>query len=85
MLEDAPAGATPTQRFARSAAGTLLAAALLGVRDALEGRPEEEPAVIDAWAGEPFGPERILMRLDPDDPADSIVWIRAPRTPADLW
>ena len=37
----------PIDRFRRGAAGSVIAAGLLGVRDALEGRPEkEEPAVV---------------------------------------
>jgi hypothetical protein len=85
VLEEPPGPPTPTQRFARTAAGTVLSAALLGLRDALEGRPDDEAPVIDEWSGEPLHGDRILIRLDPDDPADSIVLIRAPRSVADLY
>ena len=37
----------PIDKFRRGAAGSVIAAGLLGVRDALEGRPEkEEPAIV---------------------------------------
>jgi hypothetical protein len=77
--EQHPGLETPTRRFARTAAGTVVSAAMLGLRDALEGRTDDEPAIVEDWAGEPHDPDEILMRLDPDNPADSIVLIRAPR------
>ena len=45
----------PIDKFRRSGAGTVIAAGLLGVRDALEGRPErEEPAIV---SGAPESPQ----------------------------
>jgi hypothetical protein len=79
-----PSLTTPTRRFARTAAGTVVSAAMLGLRDALEGRKDDEPAIVEDWSGEPHGPDEILMRLDPDNPADSIVLIRVPRYVSDI-
>jgi hypothetical protein len=43
----------PVDRFRQTAAGTVIAAGLLGLRDALEGRPEREeiPIVNEAPSG----------------------------------
>jgi hypothetical protein len=60
----------PIDRFRRSGAGSVIAAGLLGVRDALEGRPErEEPAII-ADAPEPRL-DHIDLVLDPEHPERS--------------
>ncbi len=60
-----------------------MAAALLGIRDVIEGERDDEPAAVKDWAGEPADDE-ILMRLDPDHPEDSIVIVRAPRFATDV-
>ncbi|MDQ1478807.1 MAG: hypothetical protein QOE62_4036 [Actinomycetota bacterium] len=66
----------PIERFHRTAVGTAFAAGLLGLSDALEGRKDPTPAIIEDWAGgEPFK-EPIVLRLDPDHPEDSIVMVR---------
>jgi len=66
----------PIERFHRTSVGAVLAAGLLGLRDALEPPKDETPAIVENWnAGEPFA-DPILMRLDPDNPADSIVVVR---------
>jgi hypothetical protein len=59
---DAAEGSRPVDRFRRTAVGSIAAAGLLGLRDALEGRPEkEEPAIVVDAPGK---------RHDPDDPID---------------
>jgi len=64
-------------RYRRSAGATVLAAGLLGLRDAIEETPEEEPVVEQRLAGgRPAGPVEVF--LDPDDPAASLVVIRDP-------
>jgi hypothetical protein len=65
----------PTDRFRRTAAGTAIAAGLLGLRDALEGRPDREEPVLEAEApGEP-PPDGIELFLDPEHPERSVVVI----------
>lgn len=60
----------PIDRFRRSSAGTVIAAGLLGVRDALEGRPEREEPAIVADAPEPKL-DHIDIVLDPEHPERS--------------
>ena len=77
--EDSPEHAEPApiEKFRRSAAGSVFAAGLLGLRDVLEPPKNEEPAIVESWSGgsEPFT-EPIVLRLDPDHPEDSIVMVR---------
>jgi len=63
----------PVDRIKRTAAGTVVAAGLLGLRDALEGRPEkDEPAiVVDAPAAPP--PDRIEVLIDFERPGHALV------------
>ena len=70
----------PVDKFRRSAAGSVIAAGMFGLRDALEGRPEkEEPAiVVDAPTSQPKGPVEVM--LDFDHPERSKVVIRRPPT-----
>ena len=69
----------PIDRFRRSSAGTVIAAGLLGVRDALEGRPEREEPAIVADAPEPKL-DHIDIVLDPDHPERSraVVYLPPP-------
>jgi hypothetical protein len=60
----------PIDKFRRSAAGSVIAAGLLGVRDALEGRPEKEEPAIVADAPEPTL-DHIDLVLDPEHPERS--------------
>ena len=71
----------PTDRIRRTAAGTVIAAGLLGLRDALEGRPEREEPVLEADdAGEPPA-DGIELFLDPGlrMPSVSVAWKLAKR------
>jgi hypothetical protein len=67
----------PVHRFRGTAIGTVLSAALTGLGDALEPSKKEDPAIVIEHDGgpEPFT-EPIVLRLDPDDPRDSIVLVR---------
>lgn len=73
-------------RLARTATGTVLVAALQGLRDVLHDRRRDEAPVVADWAGDPPFSEPIVLRLDPDEPADSIAmvrpWLLAPTSPA---
>ena len=60
----------PIDKFKRGAAGSVIAAGLLGVRDALEGRPEREEPAIVSEAPEPKL-DHIDIVLDPDHPERS--------------
>jgi hypothetical protein len=69
MDSDAAAHAEPrpVDRFRQTAAGTVVAAGLLGLRDALEGRPEREEVTIVSEA--PTRPEDgFRLVFDADDP-----------------
>jgi hypothetical protein len=70
----------PIQKFRTTAVGSVLAAGLLGLRDVIEPPKDEEPAIVESWAGDPFDDDMVL-RLDPDNPADSIVMIRVRNRP----
>lgn len=73
---DEHAAPAPIARFQRSAVGAVLAGGLLGLRDVLEPPKDETPAIVENWAGgEPFD-DPYVVRLDPDNPADSIVMVR---------
>jgi hypothetical protein len=76
VLEEEPAPTRPVDRFARTTAGVMLSASMLGLRDALEGPRDDEPAIVREWAGEPPVPGPLSVRLDPDNPQDSIILVR---------
>jgi hypothetical protein len=76
MLEEEPARPRPVDRFARTSAGLVLSASMLGLRDVLEGPREERPGIVEAHAGEPPVPGGVSMRLDPDNASDSIILVR---------
>jgi 4'-phosphopantetheinyl transferase superfamily len=78
---DPPAAAetSPTLRFAESSIGSALGAAMSGLGAVLEpSKKREIPAIVIDHEGNDGADEPILMRLDPDNPADSIVVIRRP-------
>lgn len=67
----------PVDRFRRSATGAVVAAGLLGLRDALEGRPEKEEVAIVNEA--PDAPPRDLdVVIDFDHPERSVAVVRRP-------
>jgi hypothetical protein len=67
----------PIDKFRKSATGSVLAAGMLGLGQIFESVEKEEPAIVVDAGGDAFDPE-LLIRLDPDNPADSIVMIRRP-------
>ena len=69
----------PIDKFHRSAAGSVSMAWMLGLRDALEGRPEKEETEISTEA--PAQPQsgNIDLVLDPEHPERSVVIVRRPR------
>jgi 4'-phosphopantetheinyl transferase len=66
----------PIDKFRGTAVGSVLAAGLLGLRDALEPPREEEVAIVQNYSGDPPFTEPIVLRLDPEHPEDSIVMVR---------
>ena len=74
-----------TERLRHTAVGTVVAAGLLGLRDALEGRPEQEETVMEVEASGAPPPDGLELFLDPDDPTKSVVVIHpvAPSAEAD--
>jgi hypothetical protein len=67
----------PVDRFRRSATGAVVAAGMLGLRDALEGRPEKEEVTIVNEA--PAAPPRDLeVLIDFDHPERSVAVVRPP-------
>jgi hypothetical protein len=73
----------PVDRFRRAAVGRVVAAGLLGLRDALEGRPERDEVAIVSVAPGPGLPARLDIQLDPDHPESSLVVVRPPATSGD--
>ena len=70
-------GDRPVERFRRSATGAVVAAGLLGLRDALEGRPEKEEVTIVNEA--PDAPPRDLeVVIDFDHPERSVAVVHRP-------
>ncbi len=68
----------PVDRFRRGAVGSVVAAGLLGLRDALEGRPEREDVTIVSEAPEGEGGATLDVRLDPDHPERSVAIVHRP-------
>jgi hypothetical protein len=68
----------PVDRFRRGAAGSVIAAGLLGLRDAMEGRPEREEIVIVTEAPSQPHDDNLEMMLDPEHPERSVVIVRRP-------
>jgi hypothetical protein len=76
------AGDRPVDRFRRSASGAVVAAGLLGLRDALEGRPEKEEVTIVNEA--PAAPPRDLeIVIDFDHPERSVAVVHHPEDDTD--
>jgi hypothetical protein len=77
--DDAENWERPVDRFRRSAAGSVVAAGLLGLRDVMEGRPErEEVTIVNEAPTRPVGDLDVV--LDPDHPERAIAIVRR-RTP----
>jgi hypothetical protein len=62
--------------------GSVLGAAMLGLRDAIYGRQDNEVAIVQEAAGDPPDEDLHDIRLDPEHPERSEVVIR-PRPSAD--
>jgi hypothetical protein len=58
----------PVDRFRKTAAGSIVAAGLFGLRDALEGRPEKEEVTIVSEAPEEPVDDDYLLVFDKNLP-----------------
>ncbi len=68
----------PVDRIRRSAVGSVVAAGLLGLRDALEGRPEKEEVAITSNAPERVGERDLELTIDLEHPERSVAIVRSP-------
>lgn len=71
----------PIDRFRRGAVGSVVAAGLLGLRDALEGRPDRDEIPITSEAPGADG-HGLEVHLDLDHPERSVAIVRPPEPPA---
>jgi hypothetical protein len=60
----------------RSLPSALLGAAMIGLHRAIYGGDQAEVEIVIEADGDPEGPERLEVRLDPDDPDASTVTVR---------
>ncbi len=75
----AHAPARPVDRFRQTAVGAVVSAGLLGLRDALEGRPErEEIAIVSEAPERPVETTGPRVIVDPDDPTRVTVVVQSP-------
>jgi hypothetical protein len=66
----------PIDKFRRGAAGSVLAAGLLGMRDALEGRPEkEEPAIVSEAPEPKLDHIDIVLDLEHPERSRAVVYL----------
>jgi 4'-phosphopantetheinyl transferase len=75
-------GTRPIDKFRGTAVGSVLAAGLLGLRDAIEPRKDNEVAIVQDYSGDPPARDPIELELDPEHPEESVVrvrpWLRDP-------
>jgi hypothetical protein len=71
----------PVDRFCHSATGAVIAAGLLGLRDALEGRPDKVEIAVVSDAPDPTPSSDLEVIVDFEHPERSVAIIR--RSPAD--
>jgi hypothetical protein len=69
----------PVDKFRNTAVGSVVAAGLLGLRDALEGRPErEEVAIVTEAPNRPVGDTGMWMIIDDETQTVKVVLTRPP-------
>jgi len=75
---DDPDWERPVDRFRKTAAGSMVAAGLLGLRDVMEGRPEkEEVSIVNEAPTRPIGDLDVV--IDPEHPERTIAIVRRNR------
>ena len=65
--------ASPLRR--KTVGGAMLAAAMVGLQDALE-TPKEEPAIAEVGSSDPDDDDPVAVDLDPLDPSASVAVVR---------
>ena len=74
--EPAPEEAVRVPKVRRkTVAGTLMAAAMIGLQEALEG-PKEQPIVVEVGSGQGNDDDVLAVDLDPEDPSMSVAVVR---------
>ena len=66
-------GPRVTARWRDRPAAGLLGAAMLGLRDAIYGRPDDEIVIVQEASGDPPDDDLPVVHLDPDHPERSEV------------
>jgi hypothetical protein len=80
---DEHAAPRPVDRFRKTAVGTVVTAGLLGLRDALEGRPErEEIAIVSEAPDRPVGDNGMWLVIDDETKTVKVVLTRPPEPDA---
>ncbi|MHB8328533.1 MAG: hypothetical protein ACYDD6_02695 [Acidimicrobiales bacterium] len=69
-----------TARWRDRPGGQLLGAAMLGLRDAIYGRPDDQVVIVVEASGDPPDDDLPVVHLDPDHPERSEVVVRSRRT-----
>jgi hypothetical protein len=77
-VQSGPGGNRP-HRWRTRLPGSMLGAAMLGLRDAIYGRPQDEIVIVADAGGDPPGDDLPEVHLDPDHPERSEVIVRRGR------
>lgn len=81
-LEDTDADGEPhprvVARWRQRPGASLLGAAMLGLRDAIYGRPDDEVVIVADAPGGPPDDDAPVVHLDPEHPERSQVRLRRP-------
>jgi hypothetical protein len=74
----------PVDRFRTTAVGSIVAAGLLGLRDALEGKPEkEEITIVSEAPTRPVDEHDVQVIVDEESKTVKVVLPRSPAEPVD--
>ena len=73
---DVPSPPRTTAKWRDRPGATVLGAAMLGLRDAIYGRPRDEIVIVQDVGGDPPDDDRPVVHLDPEHPELSTVVVR---------
>lgn len=77
-VAEAPASPRVTAKWRDRPGATVLGAAMLGLRDAIYGRPDGEIVIVQDAPGDPPDEDGPVVHLDPEHPERSEVIVRPP-------